>query len=393
MTLNRSSATATPVTHAPEAVTQQAVAAPALGAALRRSSAGMITLGVLGVVGGGVAVLVITAVLLEGLGPGLVFIGGLLALVPLAIVFFVVRWIDRWEPEPRLAVAFAFLWGAGVSVLAALIVGAEFDSLLAAMAGSAEQHQFLSAAVQAPIVEELGKGIGLLLIFFVARKHFDGPVDGLVYAAWVAGGFAFTENILYFGAEIVETGNPLAIFIVRGLMSPFAHVMFTACMGVALGFASHRASVLATIGLFLVGLVGAVLLHALWNGALFFVTDFFGYYAIVQFPLFLGAVFIEFRLRREEAKLTHARLTEYAVAGWFNPQEIDALATPAGRRQAMAWARSNGRGSQMKRYLHDATRLAFARQRIIIGRDRIGAQHDEAMLLDAVVNSRRALTA
>lgn len=382
-----------PVAPAPEQVAQQAATAPAMAPQRPRSNSGMVTLGVLGVVGGGIAALIVTAFLLIGLGPGLVFVGGLLALVPLAIVFFVVRWIDRWEPEPRLAVAFAFLWGAGVSVLAALIVGAEFDALLAAMAGSAEQHEFLSAAIQAPIVEELGKGIGLLLIFFVARKHFDGPVDGLVYAAWVAGGFAFTENILYFGAEIVETGNPLAIFIVRGLMSPFAHVMFTACMGVALGFASRRASPLAALGLFLVGLAGAVGLHALWNGALFFVSDFFGYYAIVQFPLFLGAVVLVLRLRREEAKLTHARLTEYAAAGWFDPQEIDALATPAGRRQAIAWARSNGRGAQMKRYLHDATRLAFARQRVIIGRDRIGAQHDEAMLLDAVVSSRQALRA
>jgi RsiW-degrading membrane proteinase PrsW (M82 family) len=79
-------------------------------------------------------------------------------------------------------------------------------------------------------VEELAKGLGIVLIFLFARKHFDGPVDGIVYAAWVAGGFAFTENILYFGGELLDSSSPLAVaqvFLIRGLMSPFAHIMFT----------------------------------------------------------------------------------------------------------------------------------------------------------------------
>src|SRR5690606_26985258 len=126
---------------------------------------------------------------------------------PFAIVFFVVRWIDRWEPEPRTAIVFAFLWGAGVSVLIALLVGAGVDNLIYALGGPGFGYEFFGAAIQAPIVEEGGKGLGLLIIFFAARKHFDGPVDGLVYAAWVAGGFAFTENILYFGNRLVEAGT------------------------------------------------------------------------------------------------------------------------------------------------------------------------------------------
>ena len=34
------------------------------------------------------------------------------------------------------------------------------------------------------------------------RREFDGVVDGVVYAGLVAAGFAFTENILYFGARV-----------------------------------------------------------------------------------------------------------------------------------------------------------------------------------------------
>ena len=137
----------------------------------------------------------------------------------------------------------------------------------------------------------------------------------------------------------------------------------------------------------------AALLHALWNGALYLVSDFYFYYAIVQFPLFVMAVLLVIFLRRQEAKITHDRLAEYAAAGWFNPDEVPALSTGHGRRVAMDWARSHGKSKQMKHYMLESTRLAFARQRIITGRDRTRSVADEAALLGAVVESRRALSA
>ena len=72
--------------------------------------------------------------------------------------------------------------------------------------------------MQAPLVEEVAKGLGVLLIYAFSRAHFDGPVDGLVYAATVAAGFAFTENILYFGVALVEGGAEElgATFVMRG---------------------------------------------------------------------------------------------------------------------------------------------------------------------------------
>jgi RsiW-degrading membrane proteinase PrsW (M82 family) len=377
------------------AVQATATAQPGLTAPPKRSSA-LLALGIVGVILVSVVMLFVIVYLISGLGGDAFALGGIMALIPLAIVFIAVRWIDRWEPEPRLAVIFAFLWGAGVAVLIALLVGAEIDNVIAAMGGVDDfTYEFFGAAVQAPIVEETGKGLGLLILFWVARKHFDGPVDGLVYAAWVAGGFAFTENILYFGSQLLDSGgfdgNVFEIFLIRGIMSPFAHVMFTACTGAALGFAARRTGAFGAIGFFLLGLIPAILLHALWNGALFFVSDFYGYYAIVQFPLFVIAVVLVIFLRRQESKLTHDRLAEYASVGWFNPDEVSALATPNGRRQALNWAAQKGKRKQMKRYIQDATRLAFARQRIITGRGRPGAEADEAALLGAIVESRKAL--
>ncbi len=36
-------------------------------------------------------------------------------------------WLDRWEPEPMRLLIFAFLWGAGVAVAGALVVGVVFE--------------------------------------------------------------------------------------------------------------------------------------------------------------------------------------------------------------------------------------------------------------------------
>lgn len=329
--------------------------------------------------------------LIDGLGAGSVIIGAVLALVPLSIVFWGIRWIDRWEPEPRAALAFAFLWGAGASVLIALAVDAEIQIYIAALGGPDDAFEFFQAAVQAPIVEEVAKGLGVLILFYGVRRHFDGPVDGIVYAAWVAGGFAFTENILYFGVAFVDGGPLGETFFVRGIMSPFAHVMFTAFIGAALGFAARRPGVIAPLGWFVLGLIPAIGLHAFWNGALFFVGDFYGYYLLVQVPMFLVAVGLVALLRAQERRLTHERLSEYAAAGWFHPQEVAMIGTREGRRAAKQWAQRYNVWPLMKQFIRDATSLAYARQRILGDRDRIGAQADEAALLARVSAARHAL--
>lgn len=354
-----------------------------------------------GVIIGGIVLLIalilVVAYFLLFLGPGLSFIGGVLALIPLAIVLLGVRWIDRWEPEPRLLLLIAFLWGATVSIVIALVADVGTSYLYAAGGADVNMTVFLQSTVQAPIVEEVGKGLGILLIYLVARRYFDGPVDGIVFAALVGGGFAFTENIQYFAIQIAESGTldfaVGEIFFIRGILSPFAHVMFSAFTGFFIGLAARKGTALGGILMFFVGLIPAILLHAFWNGVLFFIYDFYAYYLIVQVPLFAIAVVTVILLRRREAQMTQLRLGEYAAAGWFNVTEVNTLGTPAGRRQARAWARQRGMSGVMKEYIKDATHLAFTRNRIVSGRDRIGSQQDEAVLLAQVSESRARLAA
>lgn len=350
-------------------------------------------LGIVGICLLGLLLLLVVAYLALTLGVAAAGLCAVIALVPLTLVLLGVRWVDRWEPEPRLALWFAFLWGAAGSVVIALLVDLGVQIAVYA-AGRTSGSEFVGAAIQAPFVEEGAKGLGVLLIFWVARRSFDGPVDGVVYAAVVASGFAFVENIIYFGSALLEGGaGALAVtFFLRGILSPFAHVLFTACIGAAIGFAAHR-SVASAVPIMLLGFALAMLLHGVWNASSFLVADWFGFYGLVQVPLFALAVVGVVLLRRAERRVTLQRLGEYAEAGWFSPYEVTMIGTPAGRRTAKLWAAQRGGGSAaaMAAFVRAGTSLAYARQRRVLGRGGADAEREERALLDATVAARAAL--
>ncbi|PPI01019.1 PrsW family intramembrane metalloprotease [Rathayibacter sp. AY1D1] len=352
-------------------------------------------LGSIGVALLGILLLLVLAYVVLGLGVSAAGICAVIALVPLTVVLLGVRWVDRWEPEPALGLWFAFLWGAAGSVAIALLVDLGVQIAVYASGQQPSGSDFVGAVIQAPLVEETAKGIGVLLVLLIWRRTFDGPVDGIVYAAVVASGFAFVENILYFGSALVEGGlGSLAVtFFLRGVLSPFAHVLFTACTGAALGFASNRPAV-ARLPIALLGLALAAFLHALWNGSSFLVSDWFGFYGVVQVPLFAVAVVVVVLLRRQERRVTLQRLDDYAVAGWLSPAEVRMIGTAEGRRTAARWARSAGgdRPRAMRDFLRSATRLAHHRQHLLLGRGGRTGAVDEQVLLDELVARRAVLT-
>jgi RsiW-degrading membrane proteinase PrsW (M82 family) len=338
-----------------------------------------------------VAMIAVIIFVLSQTGVGPTLAAFVLALVPLTIVLAGVLWLDRWEPEPKLLLLFALLWGAGVSTLSSLFLNTAITQWMYESTGDARSATTLGAVVVAPIVEETTKGLGVLLLFLLRRQHFDGPVDGVVYAATVAAGFAFTENILYFArsAEFVWV-----VFVMRGLFSPFAHLIFTACIGIAIGLAARSRRTTTVFLAFPVGLVGAMGLHALWNGSASLGNNFLLLYAVVQIPLFIAVVALMFWLRRQEAEVIRARLGEYGQAGWFAPQEVQMLSSMRMRSQARTWAATYGERAKqaMKEFQRDATALAYLRQRQLTGRADLRASQSEHELLNELTKDRHTFT-
>ncbi len=350
----------------------------------------------------GLLFLVAVSMVAGAVGGPLLLAAALLAFIPLVGVLAAIRWVDRWEPEPWPALAVAFGWGASVAVIVALVLNSGAILLISILSG-AQSANLAGAVIVAPVVEEAIKGLGVLIIFGVWRRFFDGPVDGIVYAAAVAAGFAFVENILYFGATIAESAGGavpgsavLGVFVLRGVMSPFAHLVFTACIGLALGIAARRPGH-DWVWAFPVGLVVAIILHGLWNaGAV--VGDgsaFLAGYVLFQVPVFAVLVGLVIWLRRQEAAVLRARLSELVAAGRLTGAEMWMLTSLRHRRAARRWSRDAGpaTAAAMRDLQVAATRWAFQRHRTLLGRQDLHGWQDESALLGDVADARARLAA
>jgi len=155
--------------------------------------------------------------------------------------------------------------------------------------------RFYSAVVSAPVFEEGSKGLGLVLLLIFFRRYFDDILDGIVFAGVIALGFATVENVLYYGRAINEGKETLiALLIMRGVMSPFAHVSFTAMTGIGCGIARESHNTFVRILLPIIGYGGAILMYAIWNGMAVIggLQGFVITYFILEVPFFL--IFVGF---------------------------------------------------------------------------------------------------
>ena len=329
-------------------------------------------------------------------------IGLVLALLPLPVVIGALRWLDRYEPEPTGLLVFAFAWGATVAALAAAIINTA-SAVAIARTGGASEGMASTAVLVAPWVEEAAKGLAVLLVLRFRRSEFDGIVDGIVLAGMAGVGFAFTENILYFGRaflvgeELGVTGGFFAVgvtFVLRGVLSPFAHPLFTAMTGIGLGIAAlattRRVRWLAPLGGFLL----AVLLHATWNWAsLSGLSGFFTGYVSIMVPAFAATVGLATWSRRREGATVARRLPAYVEAGWLDPQDVPMLASMRRRRQAVDWVDSQqgaARSRALREFQHAATELAFLRDRVERGQHVADFPARERELLADLARTRTA---
>lgn len=174
---------------------------------------------------------------------------------------------DSLEPEPRWLLLRTFWLGVLIAIPIALL-----QLPLATVVPSV-----LLFTLIAPLTEELGKY--LMVRWTVYRQHdFDQPIDGMVYAAAIALGFATIENIGYllsasqstiilFGTTFSTTQTVLGTAIFRAVLSVPGHALWSSLWGYGLGLAKfappQRARRLRQTGLLL-----AILSHASFNGLL-----------------------------------------------------------------------------------------------------------------------------
>jgi protease PrsW len=316
--------------------------------------------------------------------------------VPLAAAFL---WLDRMRPEPAKLLAVALLWGA----LGATYLSLKLNAWFAAQVGDVGAASARSAVFVAPWVEETAKAAVIFAIVLWRRHHFNAVVAGIVYGGVVGIGFAFTENIVYYGQvfqQVYDAADNKAaldavghLFFWRGMAAPFVHPMFTMMTGAGIGFAvRHRhlgVRVLAPVA----GFCAAALLHMGYNTIASFADQqgLIAVYAAILVPTVLALLAVILAVRRHEHSLMAARLHDYTAYGWLQSSQIPYIATTSGRRAARRHAKQFGTAQRdrVRTFQRDGTELGLVRDRIVrgvVGRDELAR---EAELIAALREHRR----
>lgn len=189
--------------------------------------------------------------------PGMIVIGSFVVPLSVVVLFFelnVPRNVSTYQVGKMI------LLGGALSLFATMIVGAiiPFDGV-----------GHLIPAMLTGVVEEVGKALVLLLLVGVVRYRYQ--LNGLLFGGAVGAGFAGFESAGYaFNLALATSTLEAATsnILIRGLLAPGGHVIWTAMVGAALwkvkGSRPFEISMLFHKVVLRRWLV-AVVLHGLWD--------------------------------------------------------------------------------------------------------------------------------
>jgi RsiW-degrading membrane proteinase PrsW (M82 family) len=305
----------------------------------------------------------------------------LLALYVLPL-FVAVYLLDLYEREPISLVVAAFLWGAvAAPVLSAL--ANQGWGLVVARLGGPEFAARWSAALTAPVVEEIAKAAGIVLVYLIARREMDDVIDGFVYGAMVGLGFAVVEDVFYFVAIFGGTpGGVLAGFYVRVVSSGlYGHVLYSGLSGMGIAYFVSRAGeeplrrrLFVAFGLFAIAVAG----HFLWNSPLLnlFPRTVEGpadwlmipvAAAVKGVPLLLVVAALVGLAHRRERMWLEAALRSEAGTPALSAAELGILLDPRARRRSRRELRAragDGAARLLRRLQREQVNLAMVRTRV-----------------------------
>lgn len=315
-----------------------------------------------------IVVLVITG--LDFLGQQLTMISAapaawfvtVLLLIPYAIpVIAIIYLLDLYEREPVSILVAALLWGGIAATTLAMYTNTPLMEVIYKITGDAAFTQDWSAALTAPFVEELFKGLAVVLLVAIARHELDDVLDGFVWGAMVGVGFLLVEDVLYFVRAFAETGSMgtiVEMFMIRILgAGPYSHFLYSGLVGMGIAFYVVRTDrtkgirILAAVGLIAAG-VGA---HFFWNspllsgilgeGGLF---SWLAYFTVKGLPALIGLILIVRLARQRERRWFASLAAGFADDGCITPEDQAELGGLRARRRARNTA-GRAKGPEGKR--------------------------------------------
>lgn len=167
---------------------------------------------------------------------------------------------DRHLPEPVGNLFLAFLLGIGAAYLSQGLyislgwIGLRYDAL--ALADSNPIGLLTYSVLAIGPIEELSKLLPFVLIV-LRMKAFDEPMDGIIYASFIALGYAAMENVHY-----LQFLTPIEA-AARGFAGPVVHILFASIWGHWIGCAYLAGRSILVCGL--EGFAIAAVLHGIYD--------------------------------------------------------------------------------------------------------------------------------
>lgn len=326
-----------------------------------------------------------------------------ISLIPLTVLFVLV---DRYRPQRLWIWLMTLGWGACVATFASLVLNTWAAGKLE-IAGDGDPASAARAAIYvAPFVEESMKATVLFWIAILMRYQFVSRLSGVALAGLSAAGFAFTENILYYGrayrfaAQTYGQADPeeviRQIFQIRGLMTPYGHPMFTMMTGLGIAIAVRHKSKVVRILAPLAGFLAAAFLHMSFNatGSLVGMPMLLVMWA-VSLVFVATLVVMVVTWVRAESRLIGQRLTDYVDAGWLLPEDVRSFSRARTRARALWQALWHGPRTfwATVSIQREMSELAYLRDAMVRGIvDAAGRERARELLTAIALHRARAVT-
>lgn len=184
------------------------------------------------------------------------------------VIYFAAAWLynEKSEKKPLRLFAAMFFWG-----IFAAVLSLGFNTLQAGiLKGKIDESLMLllGVAVIVPIIEEVIKGAGLLMVS--SHHEFDDELTGIMLGFSVGLGFSFVENWFYFASKTnpFEAGfvSWAGLVLYRSFFNSLAHGCFTAAAGGIVGYVKSHQGIARFAQISIVpGIVASVALHMVFN--------------------------------------------------------------------------------------------------------------------------------
>lgn len=268
---------------------------------------------------------------------------------------------NRFTAQPAGLLATGFVWG-GIAATFWIALPANGALLeIWTKVGGPEFAADWAAGLSAPINEEWGKALGLVLLIGLAPRLVRSAYDGFIIGAFIGLGFQVFEDVLYVynGAAqqygVDQFGTSLQVFLIRGAAGIVSHALFSAifCAGLmwVLGRAPGERNVLRGV----LTMLTAMVFHFAWddvagisNGVGFLAAALPFVIAIVEL---ITLFYVLRHAARTERVWTRALLTPELGTGAIDPPLLDAV---SGLRKDRKAYRKHVHSRKTARHLQEA---------------------------------------